>query len=65
MNHRRILQLDNNPKTQQVPIILLTSTEKCKELPQLSEVGVTAAIVKPFDLSTLPSQVAVTLNWEY
>lgn len=57
-------ELKNNPTTQQIPIILLTSTEQYKQLPQLSEVGVTAAIIKPFDLSTLASQVAVALNWE-
>lgn len=60
-----ILQLQNNPTTQRIPIILLTSTEQYIQLPQLSEVGVTAAIIKPFDLSTLPSQVAVALKWEY
>lgn len=60
-----ILQLHNNPITQQIPIILLTSTEQCKQLPQLSEVGVTAAIIKPFDLSTITRQIAAVLNWEY
>ena len=59
-----ILQLHNNPTTEQIPIILLTSTEQHKQLPQLSEVGVTAAIIKPFDLSTLAGQVAIALNWE-
>lgn len=60
-----ILQkLQNNATTQQIPIILLTSTEQCKELPQLSELGVTAAIIKPFDLSTLGTQVAAVLDWE-
>lgn len=58
-------ELKNNPTTVQIPIILLTSTEQYKQLPQLSEVGVTAAIVKPFDLSTLATQVAVALNWGY
>ncbi len=60
-----ILQLHNNPTTQQIPIILLTSTEQYKQLPQLSEVGVTAAIIKPFDLSTITREIAAVLNWEY
>ena len=59
-------ELRNKPITWQIPIILLTSTEQYKQLPQLSELGVriTAAIIKPFDLSTLASQVAVALDWE-
>lgn len=60
-----ILQLQNNPTTEQIPIILLTSIEQYKQLPQLSEVGVTAAIIKPFDLSTITRQIAAVLNWEY
>ena len=59
-----ISQLQNNPTTEQIPIILLTTTEQYKQLPQLSEFGVTAAIIKPFDLSTLATQVAAALDWE-
>ncbi|MBE9215201.1 response regulator [Plectonema cf. radiosum LEGE 06105] len=58
-------ELHNKPTTQQIPIILLTSTEQYKELSQLTEIGITAAIIKPFDLLTLARQVAVALNWEY
>ncbi|MGD1914465.1 MAG: response regulator [Rivularia sp. (in: cyanobacteria)] len=57
-------ELQKNPTTHQVPIVLLTSTEKCNELPQLSEIGVTAAIIKPFDLSILAKRVAAALSWE-
>lgn len=57
-------ELQNNPTTQQIPTILLTSTEQYKQLPQLSELGVTAAIIKPFDLSTLAIQVTAVLDWE-
>ena len=59
-----ISQLQNNPTTEQIPIILLTTTEQYKQLPRLSEFGVTAAIIKPFDLSTLATQVAAALDWE-
>lgn len=58
-------ELHNKPTTQQIPIILLTSTEQYQELSQLTELGVTAAIIKPFDLLTLARQVAVALDWEY
>lgn len=57
-------ELQNNPTTVQIPIIVLTSTEQYKQLPQLSEVRVTAAIIKPFDLSSLATEVAAALNWQ-
>lgn len=61
-----ILQhLHNDPITQQIPVILLTFTEQHKNLPELTELGVTGTIVKPFNLLILGSQVATTLKWEY
>ena len=60
-----ILQhLHNDPITQQIPVILLTSTEQYKDLPELTKLGVTGSIVKPFNLLTLGSQVANALKWE-
>ena len=59
-----ILQhLHNDPITQQIPVILLTSTEQHKDLPELTKLGVTGSIVKPFNLLTLGSQVANALKW--
>lgn len=60
-----ILQhLHNDPITQQIPVILLTSTEQHKDLPELTQLGVTGTIVKPFNLLTLGSRVANALKWE-
>ncbi len=64
MDWQTILQqLQENPVTKHIPIILLTYIEQYKDVPQLIKLGVTAAIAKPFDLLTLASQVAAVLNW--
>nr|WP_254658133.1 response regulator [Pleurocapsa sp. PCC 7327] len=61
---RAIVQtLQNNPATRRIPVILLTTTEHSKDLPQFNQTGVRAAIAKSFDLLTLASQVAAALEW--
>ncbi|MBF2022670.1 MAG: response regulator [Hydrococcus sp. C42_A2020_068] len=55
--------LQNNPATRHIPVILLTTTEHSKDLPQFNQTGVRAAIAKSFDLLTLASQVAAALEW--
>ncbi|NJO75597.1 MAG: response regulator [Leptolyngbyaceae cyanobacterium RM1_406_9] len=58
-----ILQrLQNNPTTQHIPVILLTTTAPPKEL-EGATAGVKASIVKPFDLLVLAGQVAAILGW--
>ena len=54
-------QLQNNPVTQDIPVILLTTTVLSKE--QFTKLGVKTAIAKPFDLITLASQVSAVLGW--
>lgn len=56
-------QLQQNPVTQHIPIILLTNTIHSYQLPQSLQFGVIVAIAKPFDLLALASQVAIALNW--
>jgi CheY-like chemotaxis protein len=56
-------RLHNNPTTQDIPVILLTTTVPPLELSQLSKLGVRSAIAKPFDLMTLANQVAAVLGW--
>lgn len=58
-------QLHKDLIIQQIPIILLTSTEQYKDLPQLTQLGVTRAIIKPFNLLALANQVATALQWEF
>ena len=57
-------QLHKDLIIQQIPIILLTSAEQYKDLPQLTQLGVTRAIIKPFNLLALANQVATALQWE-
>ncbi|MEH1859975.1 MAG: response regulator [Nostoc sp.] len=54
-------QLQNNPVTQDIPVILLTTTVLSKK--QFTKLGVRTAIAKPFDLITLASQVSAVLGW--
>ncbi|MEH1846134.1 MAG: response regulator [Nostoc sp.] len=56
-------QLENNPVTQNIPVILLTTTVSSQELEQFTKLGVRTAITKPFDLMTLASQVSAVLGW--
>ncbi|MEH1781022.1 MAG: hypothetical protein V7K67_28890 [Nostoc sp.] len=56
-------QLQNNPVTQDITVILLTTTLSSKELEQFTKLGVRTAIAKPFDFITLASQVSAVLGW--
>ncbi|MEH2358660.1 response regulator [Nostoc sp.] len=56
-------QLQNNSVTQDIPVILLTTTLSSQELEQFTKLGVRIAIAKPFDLMTLASQVSAVLGW--
>lgn len=62
-DHCILQQLQRHPMTQDIPVILLTVIP-LTELPQFSEIGVKAAIAKPFDLLTLASQIAAVLDWK-
>lgn len=55
--------LQRNPATQHIPVILLTATLQAKDLPQLTQMGARKVISKSFDLLTLASQIAAVLNW--
>jgi CheY-like chemotaxis protein len=57
-------QLQQNPVTQHIPVILLTNTIHSHKLPQSIELGGIIAIAKPFDLLALAHQVAIALKWE-
>ncbi|MGL5922108.1 hypothetical protein, partial [Chroococcidiopsis sp.] len=56
-------QLQQNPVTQHIPVILLTNTIHSYQLPQSLNLGVIVALAKPFDLLALANQVAIALNW--
>jgi two-component system, OmpR family, alkaline phosphatase synthesis response regulator PhoP len=50
-------QLQTNPKTQEIPVFLLTAKAQAVEKRQYTELGVVGVIVKPFDPLTLTDQI--------
>ncbi len=57
--------LKANPDTQKIPVILLTAKVLSAEQNQLSDLGVTGIIAKPFDPMSLANQVAQALGWGF
>lgn len=56
-------QLQDNPATRQIPVILLTAKVQASDLRRYEELGVQGAIAKPFNPLQLANQVAATLGW--
>lgn len=57
-------ELQNNPATQEIPVVLLTAKVQTVDLAQFAQLGVAGVIAKPFDPLTLAQQVAETLGWQ-
>lgn len=57
-------QLQANPATQHIPVLLLTAKMQAADQRRFAQLGVTAAIAKPFDPMTLAAQVAKSLGWD-
>jgi CheY-like chemotaxis protein len=56
-------QLQANPVTQDIPVILLTAKVQVADRLRFAELGLTAMIFKPFDPMALADQVADVLGW--
>lgn len=56
-------QLQENSKTQTIPVILLTAKAQATEQRQYKEIGVADVITKPFNSLTLANQIAKILDW--
>jgi CheY-like chemotaxis protein len=56
-------QLQNNPLTCQIPVILLTAKVQDSDRRRYEEMGMTATIAKPFDPLQLARQVTEALGW--
>lgn len=56
-------QLQANPVTQHIPVILLTAKVQAADRKRFAEIGITAMIAKPFDPMMLPDLVADALGW--
>ncbi|ESA36496.1 response regulator containing a -like receiver domain protein and an hd-gyp domain protein [Leptolyngbya sp. Heron Island J] len=59
-----IAALKQNPVTARVPIIFLTAKAQASDRRRLYEAGASGVITKPFDPTTLASQVAGFLAWQ-
>jgi CheY-like chemotaxis protein len=56
-------KLQENPATQAIPVILLTAKIQSSDRRRYAQMGLTAAIAKPFDPLDLAGQIATALGW--
>jgi CheY-like chemotaxis protein len=56
-------QLQVNPITAQIPVLLLTAKVQAAEQRRFATLGVKAVLIKPFDPLTLATQIAAALGW--
>ncbi|MBF2067979.1 MAG: response regulator [Calothrix sp. C42_A2020_038] len=57
--------LQANPLTNNIPVILLTAKVQANDQRRFAELGITGIVAKPFDPMTLTEQVAAALGWNY
>jgi two-component system, OmpR family, alkaline phosphatase synthesis response regulator PhoP len=65
MNGFEVLQqLQKNPLTQAIPVVLLTAnSDQVNRRENIALAGIVETIPKPFDALTLPKQVAIACGW--
>ena len=56
-------QLQADPDSRSIPVILLTAKVQPAEQSQYAELGVAGVIAKPFDPLQIASQIAAILGW--
>ncbi|MDX6648048.1 MAG: hypothetical protein QOK40_3775 [Miltoncostaeaceae bacterium] len=56
-------RLRADPRTRDIPVILLTAKVQAADRRRFGELGVTAVIAKPFDPMRLADEVAQVLGW--
>ena len=57
--------LERNPKTQAIPVILLTAKTQASEKRLFQEIGVAGVITKPFEPLSLASKISQLLHWTF
>lgn len=57
-------ELQKNPATAGIPVLLLTAKVQASDQQRFAELGVRAVLCKPFDPMTLAAQIADVLGWE-
>ncbi|MEP0872098.1 response regulator [Trichocoleus desertorum AS-A10] len=58
-------KLHSDPLTASIPVILLSARARWFTPLQLQQLGVVAAIAKPFNPMTLPDKIADALGWSW
>jgi CheY-like chemotaxis protein len=58
------LELQGDPGTRDIPVILLTAKVQAADRARFEDLGVTGVISKPFDPAQLPGTIAGLLGWE-
>lgn len=56
-------KLQENEKTREIPVLLLTAKVQASDRQRYVEMGVREAIAKPFNPLELPAQIAAALGW--
>lgn len=59
-----VQRLQQNPLTQSIPILLLTVRARWFTPRKLQQLGIVAAIAKPFNPIALPNIIAHALRWD-
>ena len=56
-------ELQKNPLTAHIPVLLLTAKVQATDQRRFADLGVKAVLFKPFDPMTLSQQIADALGW--
>ena len=57
-------QMQQNPETANIPVILLTAKVQGVDQRRFADLGVAGVLFKPFDPLTLASDISNTLGWK-
>ena len=55
-------RLQDDPRTRDIPVILLTAKTQAADLTRFEQLGVAGVLSKPFDPMSLPAQVGALLS---
>jgi len=57
-------ELQKNPATAKIPVLLLTAKVQSSDQRRFADLGVESVLFKPFDPMTLADQIAGVLGWK-
>ena len=62
--HATLDRLREDQRTREIPVVFLTAKARTTERQRLESLRVAGVLDKPFDPTTLPTQLASLLGWE-